>query len=143
MKFYTIFYQFIFWMTLTVFGSMTSNAQQWYINDSNKAGDIFTSAIGSKNNSGLSVELPSNSITTIFSKVKKGDTVFIDTGSYPELAPDGTLLIPIPQGVSVVLFSEKRFSKNNIPNGIKATAEEFYILNDKPVSREIYLKSRQ
>jgi len=143
MKFYTIFYQFIFWMTITVLGSMTSNAQQWYINDSNKAGDIFTSAFGSENNSGLSAELPSNSITTIFSKVKKGDTIFIDTGSYPELAADGTLLIPIPQGVSVVLFSEKRFSKNNIPNGIKATAEEFYILNDKPVSREIYLKSRQ
>lgn len=143
MKFFAIFYQLKFWMTLIVLVSITSNAQQWYINDTKKTGDVFTSAIGSENNSGLSAELPSNSITTIFSKVKKGDTVFIDTGSYPELAANGTLLIPIPQGVSVILFSEKRFSKNNIPNGIKATAEEFYILNDKPVSREIYLKSRQ
>jgi hypothetical protein len=117
-------------------------SQKWFLNDASQKGDVFTSAIGKSSNSGKSSDVPCNSLSHIFLNAKKGDTVFIDNGSYPEISTNGSILIPIPDGVTIVFPETSLFEKNNLPDNIKATAEEFYILNDKPVSREEYLKAK-
>ena len=117
-------------------------SQKWYVNDENRTGDVFTTAIGSKYNSGKTNDAPHNSLTYILQNAKKGDTVFIDFGNYPEISSNGTILIPKPEGVTIVVYTDMPQLKNEFPKDIKATAEEFYILNDKPVCREEYLKSK-
>lgn len=143
MKIISLFYQLKFCFTLSLLGSLYSYGQNWYVNDAYTKGDIFTFSPGNQNNSGLGPEAPSNSIGIVFSKAKKGDTIYIDKGNYSELNTEGKLLIAAPEGVSVILFSDTIYAKNNFPKDVKATAEEIYILNDKPVSREVYLKSKR
>lgn len=131
-----------FWLGLLFFCTISCFSQNWYVNDSLSTGDIFTTKPGDINSTGNSPETPSNSISLIFSKVKKGDHVYIDTGIYPEINAHGNLTLATPEGVIVHLFTDTYFQKVEIPTEKKATAEEFFIVNDKPVSREIYLKSK-
>lgn len=117
-------------------------SQNWYLNDENQKGDVFSSTVGAPHHSGKSSATPTNSLTFIFENAKKGDTVYIDCGNYPEISADGTILIQKPEGIKIIFYSEVVLSKKEIPINVKATAEEFYILNDKPVSREEYLKAK-
>ncbi|MEN9370850.1 MAG: hypothetical protein RI952_1715 [Bacteroidota bacterium] len=117
-------------------------SQKWFLNDANQKGDVFTSTIGRSSNSGKTSDAPTNSLSYIFQNAKKGDTVYIDNGTYPEISATGSILIPQPEGITIVFPKTEVLEKNNLPENVKATAEEFYILNDKPVSREEYLKAK-
>lgn len=124
--------------------STCSQAQHWYLNDNSKDNDVFTTQVGMPNHLGNSPDQPLHSLTEILKRCKEGDTIYVDTGSYPEFTTSGELLISLPKQVVIIHFSQKvLFSKKQYPTTVKATAEEFYILNDQPVSREVYLQHLQ
>lgn len=129
------------WFFVLLFPSVIFS-QKWYLNDESQSGDVFTTALGTKYNSGKTSDAPSNSLTYIFQNARKGDTVFIDRGRYAEINTEGVILIPKPEGITVVFYTDIKQPKNELPANVKATAEEFYILNDKPVSREDYIKAK-
>jgi len=119
-------------------------AQNWYLNDHSKENDVFTSQVGMPNHRGNSPDQPLHSLNEILKRCKEGDTIYVDTGSYPEFSTSGELFISLPKKVVLIHFSNKEiYAKNKYPSGLKATAEEFYILNDQPVSREVYLQHLQ
>jgi hypothetical protein len=62
------------------------SSNNYYVNDSSLAGDIYTSASGEAGNNGLSADLPKPSLRNIIEMYDLGpcDTVFVDAGSYSE-----------------------------------------------------------
>lgn len=67
----------------------------YYINDGSTDGDVYCSAPGHPSNTGLSPDSPLNSLETLLNryKVEHGDTVYVDTGTYPRST---SLVISIP-----------------------------------------------
>jgi hypothetical protein len=57
---------------------------QFFVNDTNTAGDVYCTAAGSAENDGLSAEFPAPSLQAILSRYfpKEGDQILIDTGLY-------------------------------------------------------------
>lgn len=56
----------------------------FYVNDSSTLGDVYTSAIGSQSNDGLTTNTPKSRIQDILAyDLEGGDRVLVDTGSYP------------------------------------------------------------
>jgi hypothetical protein len=124
--------------------STCSQAQQWYLNDNSNVNDVFTTQVGKPNHHGNSPDQPLHSLAEILKRCKEGDTIYIDTGSYPEFNTSGEILITLPKNVVIIHFSQKEvYPKKQYPTTLKATAEEFFILNDQPVSREVYLQHLQ
>lgn len=62
----------------------TSN--NYYVNDNSTTGDVFTSAVGSSSNNGITPASPKATITQILSTydLEPCDTVFVDKGDYTE-----------------------------------------------------------
>ncbi|MCT4655882.1 MAG: tandem-95 repeat protein [Cohaesibacter sp.] len=56
----------------------------YYINDASTDGDLFSTAIGSNANTGMTADSPLASLEALFAyyTLKAGDTVYIDAGSY-------------------------------------------------------------
>jgi hypothetical protein len=119
-------------------------AQNWYLNDNSTEQDIFTLQSGSSHHHGNSPDQPLDSLVEILKRCKDGDRIYDDTGSYPEFNATGELLISLTKIDVIIHFSKKEiYPKNQFPPTVKVTAEEFYILNDQPVSREVYLQNLQ
>jgi hypothetical protein len=64
----------------------------------------------------------------------------VTTDSLEKLKPKNELNnnVPHPENAAVVIFK-----KNNFPSNQKVSPEIFYIINDKPVSREEYVKQNK
>ena len=65
-----------------------------YVNDGSTSGDVYTTAPGSADNSGLSPSLPLNDPVVALAKYPfgPGDVIYIDTGSYNISHPSGMVL---------------------------------------------------
>ena len=63
-----------------------SSSNNYYVNDDNPASDKWCTAVGSSSYDGLSVDKPINSLYSIIQgyDLKKGDTIFVDAGTYYE-----------------------------------------------------------
>jgi len=66
-----------------LFGSMTIQAANWYVNDASTAGDVYTTAVGNDANAGTAAA-PFLTITYAISQAASGDVIFVDAGTYPE-----------------------------------------------------------
>ena len=68
-----------FWVVLTA-----ADAANYYVNDTNSAGDVYCSALGNDSNSGLSNSAPKATIQRIVDlyDLGGGDTIYVDTGIY-------------------------------------------------------------
>jgi hypothetical protein len=117
----------------------------YYVNDNSKIGDVFTNNVGKDDNDGLSVQKPIATVAVAYKKAKEGDYIYIDTGRYNDLNNNGEVTFPNVKKVEFVLAkkNDSLFFKKPLPKDIKASPTEFYILNDKPVDKEVYMKSLQ
>lgn len=61
----------------------------FYVNDSSQSGDVYTTAIGSVDNTGATPDSPRSSLLSIFNsyEIEPGDTIFVDTGNYLSSSP--------------------------------------------------------
>ncbi|HEY8240348.1 MAG TPA: hypothetical protein VIH35_02830, partial [Kiritimatiellia bacterium] len=67
------------------FLAVTAGAQtNYYINDTNTAGDVYTTAIGGSGNNGQSPATPMDSLQRVLDTydLGPGDTIWVDTGRY-------------------------------------------------------------
>ncbi|MGD9874708.1 MAG: right-handed parallel beta-helix repeat-containing protein [Kiritimatiellia bacterium] len=64
--------------------NIRNETRNYYVNDTNTAGDVYTTAPGSSTNTGLTVDSPVDSPLAIMQNyaVLAGDQIFIDTGTY-------------------------------------------------------------
>ncbi|MGL2965740.1 hypothetical protein [Flavobacterium sp. XGLA_31] len=135
-------------LCLVVFYGHEATAQYhhiYYVNDTAVSGDIYTIAIGNDANDGLSSKTPLLSITIAYQKANQGDTIYVDTGRYAELDINGILLIENKKKITFIVAGKKDeiLSKKPFPTDEKVTPSIFYIVNDKPVEREVYLQHEQ
>jgi len=113
-------------LTKTVTTSNTSNT--WYVNDSSTTGDVYTTAVGSGANTGLSKSSPFLTLGAAVTAAAAGDTIYIDSGSYVDsaLALNKALAI-IGAGPALTLFANQTvrlmtISVSNVTiKGIRAT----------------------
>ena len=58
---------------------------KYYVNDGTLAGDVYTTAAGSAENNGYRPNSPMDSISRVLARysLSGGDTVYVDTGTYP------------------------------------------------------------
>ena len=83
----------IFSRTETLF-AIKNEPAKYYVNDGATEGDVYCTAAGKASNDGLSPATPMLSLETLLGryKVEPGDTVYVDTGTYPR---SSTLTIAI------------------------------------------------
>lgn len=92
-------------------------ATNYYVNNSDLTGDVFTTAVGNNSNSGTSPGAPkatlSNLLSTYSGIITSGDLVFIDAGSY--LMTDANIVLGASfNGISIIgAGSSLTFFNNN------------------------------
>jgi hypothetical protein len=61
----------------------------YYVNDDSRAGDVYTTAVGSPENRGYRPESPLDSVQSVFARysLAGGDRVLVDTGTYRTAEP--------------------------------------------------------
>ena len=90
---------FIFLFLLIL--SENASATDYYVNDVLTVEDIYTSAAGNNINSGLSPGAPKATLAAAISAASNGDRIFIDYGSYDEVA------ININKSVEIIGLGEE------------------------------------
>ena len=70
------------------FFAVRNESISFFVNDSGRTGDVFTTAAGLATNNGLLASSPADSVQAILDRwdIESGDTIFIDTGSYSNTA---------------------------------------------------------
>ena len=140
--FFTSKYYFLLLIILT---SFKSSATIYYVNDADAKGDVFTLAIGNDANDGLSKQSPKLTIKAAYALAKEGDAIYIDTGSYTDFDTNGNLAFQNTKKIQIISAKNQQdlLTKTPLPTVDKSTPEDFYIVNDKPVSREVYMRYLQ
>lgn len=128
---------------LLLFFNQKINAVTYFINDASMVGDLYTKAIGNDSNDGLAPSTPKLSIDAVYAIANEGDTIYVDTGIYPE-----TLLMLLQvnkRKVNIMMAPSKGelLGKRSLPATDKTNPAEFYIENDKPVERSVYLQHKR
>ncbi len=72
------------WDANQQFVSVNGGVAQYFVNDTNTAGDVYCSAVGSAQNTGLAPDRPLDRLSTLVKRYKLGgrDEVYVDTGHY-------------------------------------------------------------
>ncbi|MGC4042082.1 MAG: hypothetical protein QM710_15165 [Flavobacterium sp.] len=127
-----------------LFSFQKAAATTYYINDNDLKGDIYTTALGNDSNEGTASS-PKLTIHATYEKAQDGDTIIIDTGSYPDLSAKGELLFPVTKKITFIIagVTDTVFLKTPLPTNIKVNPAEIYIDKDQPIEREAYLKKRK
>ncbi|WP_162128454.1 hypothetical protein [Flavobacterium phycosphaerae] len=130
-------------LCIIFFSYHETRAVNYYVNDTSLKGDLYTKTIGNDNNDGLSPDSPKLTISAAYQKAKEGDTIFVDTGNYSEINTKGELRFENKKNIHFIIRgqSEDVFTKTPFPANEKNAPDVFYIKNDKPVSREVYLNN--
>jgi len=122
-----------------------STSKKYFVNDNNSKGDVYTFNLGNDANDGLSPQSPKRTLKATYEIANKGDIIYLDTGVYTDVDSNGKLTFENTKNISIVMaqISNTAVAKTPLPTVDKSTPEDFYIINDKPVSREDYLKQMQ
>lgn len=123
-----------------LFGQNAS-AMTFYVNDSSLKGDTYKNAIGNDNYDGISPSSPKLNIQLAYQKAQDGDAIIIDTRSYSDLFAKGVLTFDSTKKVKFFIagITDSDFSKTPLPTNQKVPPATFYIKNDKPIDRDVYL----
>ncbi|WP_284653331.1 hypothetical protein [Flavobacterium terrisoli] len=129
---------------LFVLFSQLFYAKDIYVNDFSTKGDLYTSTIGNDSNNGLSSDAPKLTLLAAYEIALKGDTIYVDNGIYnwdDFLFQSGNN----SKNIQIVRADTPKeiFEKTALPKDQKVSPEIFYIINDKPVSREEYMRQLQ
>lgn len=122
---------------------LNASAVTYYVNDHSRLGDVYTLAIGNDQQDGLSPATPKLTLTAVYEVAKEGDVIYIDTGSYPDR--QSPLIQENKKKLQFFWAPQKAvlLSKESIPPTQKTNPAEFYIENDQPVDRGIYLQHKR
>jgi hypothetical protein len=127
-----------------VFFSQMFYAKNIYVNDLSVKEDLYTSTIGNDSNDGLSAASPKLTLIAAYEIALKDDIIYVDTGIYNW---EDFLFRSLNNSKNIQIISADNpkavFSKTALPHEQKVGPEIFYIINDKPVSREQYLQQLQ
>lgn len=134
---------FIFSLTLLI--STNLQATNYYVNDTSTIGDVYTNAMGNDANDGKSPKSPKINLLAAYTMASTGDIIYVDTGNYPQndatdliIATNSKKIQIIRAGIDTLVFE-----KNTLPPNQKVSPAIFYVDNDKPIEREIYLQQLQ
>lgn len=130
-------------LVIGLFFNQRTSATTFYINDTSRLNDRYTNAIGKDTNDGRTPSTPKLSIDQVYQIANERDTIYVDTGAYPETQL--TVLKENKRKVHLIMAVEKEALqvKNSLPTTVKTNPTEFYIENDKPVERSVYLKRKR
>jgi hypothetical protein len=133
----------VLFIVFVLFLCQKTTAITYYINDNSVVDDLFTKAIGNDTNDGLTPSTPKLSIEAIYETAKEGDVIYIDRGIYPE--NQLMLLKENKRKIQIIIAPKKAelLDKKSIPATYKTNPSEFYIENDKPVDRSLYLQHKR
>jgi len=117
----------------------------YFVNDLSLKNDIYTTAIGNDRNDGLTNNTPKLSLTEVYKNAKEGDTIYVDNGEFPEIRESGELKFENLKKVKIIIagFDNGVQPKNPLPSTEKVIPTDFFIIDDKPVNRDFYLKKIQ
>ncbi|MFM2213023.1 MAG: hypothetical protein RL427_286 [Bacteroidota bacterium] len=120
-----------------------ATAVTYYVNDHSTTGDVYTLTIGNDTQDGLSPSTPKLTVAAVYQLAKEGDVIYIDTGIYPE--SQNQLILENKKKVYFYSAPPKEpvLTKEAIPTTTKTNPAEFYIENDKPVERAVYLQHKR
>lgn len=127
-------------LSFFIFTGQSLYAKTLYVNDSSTNGDKYTKAVGNDANDGLSINTPKLTLVAAYKTAVDGDVIYVDVGKYDER--DFVSFSAInPKKVQIIRAetNSQIFEKTPLPTEQKNTPEVFYIINDKPVTREEYL----
>jgi hypothetical protein len=82
-KNYKLFNLKRYYLILSLLFFSNAFSANWYVNDNSTAGDVYTTALGSDSNAGTSPSAPKLTLKAALDACAPGDTIFIDTGTYP------------------------------------------------------------
>ena len=144
-KFLNCFRKNLFLFSLTQLFSANLHATTYYVNDTSTYGDIYTKAIGNDNNDGKSPSSPKLTLLAAYKIALAGDIIYVDTGSYPQ---DDTVDSTIANNSKKIKIIRARtdvpvYEKNQLPPNQKVSPAIFYVDNDKPIEREVYMQQLQ
>lgn len=128
-----------------MFFSQTTKATTYYVNDNSTKGDVYTTTIGNDANDGLTPNSPKLTLISVYKKAKVGDVIYVDFGNYTDISSNGQLLFENQKKIHIIIANQKEAvtAKNALPANDKVSPEIFYIVDDKPVERDVYLQHRQ
>lgn len=140
--FFQINKKYLFVFLISLFVSEKFYSKNYFVNDDSLKNDIFTTAIGNDNNDGLSNKTPKLSLTEVYNLAQSGDTIYVDTGNYPEINNSGQLKFENIKKVKIIIagFDNYVLSKTPLPSNEKVTPTDFFIIEDKPVNKDVYLQ---
>lgn len=144
-KFLNHFKKSLFIMSLIVLISTNLQAANYYVNDTSTLGDVYTCAIGNDLNDGKSSKSPKLTLLTAYAIASTGDVIYVDNGNYEQndatdliIATNSKKIQIIRAGIDIPVFE-----KNILPPNQKVSPAIFYVDNDKPIEREVYLQQLQ
>ncbi len=122
----------------------TLTATNFYVNDANTKGDLYTTTIGNDANDGLSPSTPLLTLHIAYQKAKAGDLIYVDTGTYTDIGSNGLFLFENKKNIRFIIAgkTDEVLAKKPFPTDEKVSPSIFYIENDKPVERDVYLQHR-
>lgn len=133
---------FIFSLTLLI--STNLHATTYYVNDTSTYGDIYTTAIGNDINDGKSPSSPKLTLLAVYKIAIAGDVIYVDTGKYPEDDTIDSTIVNNLKAVAIIRAGTTTvYEKNPLPPNQKVSPAIFYVDNDKPVEREVYMQQLQ
>jgi hypothetical protein len=130
-------------LVLFVLLGSKATAVNYYVNDLTTEGDVYTLALGNDSQDGLSPATPKLTLAAVYQLAHEGDFIYIDSGQYPE--SQNQLITENKKKVHFVLAPQKTvlLSKESLSPIQKTNPAEFYIENDQPVDRAVYLQHKR
>ena len=135
------YHGFLFFF-LTFLCIQKSAATTFYVNDNDKKGDVYTTAIGNDTNEGTSAANPKLTIQSAYQKAQDGDTIIIDSGTYNDLTPKGEFAFSVTKKITWIIagIPGSTFSKAPLTKKTDSVAKEFFVEKDEPIERDAYLQ---
>ena len=134
---YCLFHLIVLCLSVLSFSKVS--ATTYYVNDGSTKGDIYTTTIGDDKHDGLTPNSPKRTLTNVYLTAQVGDIIYVDTGTYPEIR-NGVVLLNNLKNIRFIIAgkSDEIYHRKPLPENEKVAPEVFYIINDKPVDREVY-----
>lgn len=144
-KFLNHFKKNLFIISLILLISTNLHATNYYVNDASTFGDIYTTAIGNDINDGKSPSFPKLTLLAAYKIASTGDIIYVDTGNYPQYDTIDSTIANNLKNIQIIRAGTDVpvYEKNPLPPNQKVSPAIFYVDNDKPIEREVYMQKLQ
>ena len=132
----------LFIFSTIVLANTSLHATNYYVNDNSTQGDMYTSAIGNDSNDGKSPNSPKLSLLEAYNIASAGDVIYVDTGNYPQDNSSDLIITTNSKNIAIIKADLENpiYKKKLLPTDQKVSPAIFFVKEDKPIEREIYLQ---